>query len=123
MAAWKEAGLQAQFRSTDEKFKLSGLRKTLEEPEYEGTTLRDYLVNSVSVQVAELPSDDLFPDLPGGRNMRFRPGRKGRRVHLSRKGRLVLMVSTHTRVAGISGEVPGEFVIQVFEAFEKVATP
>ena len=123
LKTWEEAGLQAQLRSTRGKIKLVGARETLEEPEYKGTTIRDYLVKSVSVQVVELPSADLLPKIPGGESLDFRLRKKGRRAHVFRKGRLILLISTHTRAMGITGPVPEEFVIRTIVAFEEAATP
>ena len=122
--AWEKAGLKAQLRGTRGRIKLTGARDILEKPAYEGTTLREYWVEGISVQIAEFPTGDLLPDISEGREMKCRIGKKGRSAHVSRKGRLVLMVDTKIYAVGSdSKKVRESTAIRIFEPFEEAATP
>ena len=122
--AWEKAELKAQLRSTRGKFMLTGARDILEEPAYEGTTIREYWVESISVQIAELPTGDLLPEIPEGREIKFRVGKRGRSAHVSRMGRLILMVHTRSYTIGRDRKkVDEDTAIQIFEPFEEAAAP
>ena len=125
VVAWKEAGLEASLRSTrGGRLILSGERRRLEEPAFEGTSLRDYWVEGILVQILELPAPDLFPEIEEGRHADFRPGDKGRRAHVLRKGRTLILVHQKIYAIGTSAKtVPMRTVRKILDGVEDRIEP
>jgi hypothetical protein len=130
LRAWAMGGMKAQFRSFStspaEQFALRDARPLMARPDFDGTTLRDYHVQSLSAQVAEFPSAALLAkEIPEGRHLEFRldPGNKKSGVsHVCRVGRRVLLVSTRVSAGGFFVmPAPVATVERIFDLFPRAA--
>lgn len=125
--AFRAAGMKAELiavSSEPEKhLGLSDARELAKGAAFQGTSLRRYIVQNVTVQVAILPRASLLPELPEGRHPGFRLKPKGSSTHLCRSGRNLLFVRTQTNWVPLLDEppTPKGLVEKMDEVFERTA--
>ncbi len=125
--AWIAEGIKAEFRSTSTEPKnhlLPGdLRSKVDGPEFEGTILRNYVVQNISVQVARLPKPGLLPQVAEGRNLETRFKQGGHVVHVCRAGRTILFISGTGKWIPLVGQmkISKKDAERLFDAFETAA--
>lgn len=118
-------GLKAEFRSVSTEPQnhalASDARPLFKGPTFDGTQIRNYQVQSASVQVLRLPATDLLPEIAEGRNLDFRFKKPGQPVHYVRSGRTILFVAVFSKWVPIVGQMktPKQDVEAIFDAFEE----
>ena len=125
--AWIGEGMKAEFQSVSSEpgkhLMNRDVRDRFQAPEFEGSTVRKYLVQNTGVQVLRLPRPGGASEFREGRTFDFRITPESKSLHVCRSGRTILLVATRGEWIPFvdAMKTAKRDVERIFDVFEETA--